>query len=243
MIQSSTHKHRPGSRAGFTLVELLVVVAIIAILAAITFTVSSRLRTRAESANAFNNIRQSGMILLGDAQEKNNRLEFFSGGGSGGFNIRAYNIVRAYNNIGPTRWNNQPANLMEIMHWNHKRVAPNNFHWNCFAVNFTNVEDFGVSWRVENGRPDGSNARVLAVPSILRPSAYPLLVDSSTANGEEIFRVGIVATELPALRNDGKCHAFFIDGSARPLDRAGLKAAGFRTAYDTSESPPKLINL
>jgi hypothetical protein len=76
-----------------------------------------------------------------------------------------------------------------------------------------------------------------------RLSAYPLLVDSSTATGSEIFRVGIVQTELPALRNAGKCHAFFLDGSARPLSENELKAAGFRAAYDTSKSPPKLINL
>jgi prepilin-type N-terminal cleavage/methylation domain-containing protein len=230
-------------RPGFTLVELLVVIAILAVLAAITFAVSTKLRARAEATKAFNHIRQSGMILLSDAQDKNNRLEFFSGGGSGGFEIRAYNIVRAYMGIERGRWNNQPANLIEMMHWNHKRVAPNNFHWNCFAVNFTNVSDFDVRWRIDNGRDDGSNARMLPVSTVGRLSAYPLLLDSSMADGSEIFRVGIVQTELPALRNAGKCHAFFLDGSARSLDEAGLKAAGFRTAYDTSETPPRLINL
>lgn len=231
------------NRAGFTLVELLVVIAIIAVLAAITFAVSTKLRARAESVKAFSNIRQSGMILLSDAQEKNNRLAFFSGGASGGFDIRAYNIVRSHMKYERNRWNNQPANLIEIMHWNHKRVPPVNFHWNCYAVNFTDVIQFDIRWRVNNGQQDGSNARVLAISTVARPSAYPILVDSSTANGSEIFRVGIVQTELPALRNAGKCHAFFLDGSARPLDQAGLKAAGFRTAYDTSKSPPKLINL
>lgn len=230
-------------RAGFTLVELLVVIAIIAVLAAITFAVSTKLRARAESVKAFSSIRQSGMILLSDAQEKNNRLEFFSGGSSGGFDIRAYNIIRSHMKYEPGRWNNQPANLLEIMHWNHKRLPPVNFHWNCYAVNFTDVSRFDIRWRVDNGRPDSSNARVLALSTVDRPSAYPILVDSSTANGSEIFRVGIVQTELPALRNAGKCHAFFLDGSARPLDQASLKAAGFRTAYDTSKSLPKLINL
>jgi len=231
------------NRTGFTLVELLVVIAIIIVLASITFTVSTKLRSRAESAKAFSNIRQSGMILLSDAQEKNNRLEFFSGGSSGGFDIRAYNIIRSQMKYDPSQWNNKPANLIEIMHWNHKRVPPVNFHWNSYAVNFTDVSRFDIRWRIDNGRQDGSNARVLALPTVSRPSAYPVLVDSATANGSEIFRVGIVQTELPALRNAGKCHAFFLDGSARPLDQAGLKAAGFRTAYDTSKSPPKLINL
>jgi hypothetical protein len=105
------------------------------------------------------------------------------------------------------------------------------------------VPQFGVKWQVENNRPDSSNGRVLSIPTVQRPEAYPILLDSSTAAGKEIFRVGIVGTELPGLRNQGKAHAFFLDGSARALGRGDLKQAGFSTAYDNSTSPPKLINL
>jgi prepilin-type N-terminal cleavage/methylation domain-containing protein len=238
-----THKKRAFRRSGFTLVEQLVVITIIVSLAAIIINVTYRLRARAESVNAFNHIRQSGMILLGNAQENNSRLELFAGGATGGFEIRAYNIVRANLGFDFTRWNNQQVNRANIMHWNPKKVKPTNFHWNCFAVNFTDMPDFGVRWRVDNGRPDGSNVRMLAIPTVDRPSAFPLLMDSSAADGSEIFRIGIAQTELPALRNAGKCHAFFLDGSARQLDKVGLKTAGFRTAYDTSKSPPKLTNL
>ena len=235
---------RPATRRrGFSLVELLVVITIVIVLAAVTIGLTRRLQTRAESATAFNNLRQSGMILLSDAQEKNSRLEFFSGGASGGFDLRPYNIVRAYLGYDRSRWNSQPQNRIDIMHWNPTRVKPGDFHWNCYAVNFTSISRLGVTWQIDNGRPDGSNGRILSIPTVQRPEAYPILIDSSQADGREIFRVGVVATELPGLRNDGRAHAFFLDGSGRAMNKGDLKDAGFNSAYDNSTTPPKLIKL
>lgn len=241
-MKSHTSHSTPRS-AGFTLIELLVVITIIVVLAVISTGFIKRGISRAESAKAMSNLRQCGIILVTNALEKNNRLSLFSGGASGGFDERAYNIVREYLGFPQGTWNNQLQNRADIMHWNPKKLSPSNFHWQCYAVNFTDVPKFGVQWRVDNGRPDGSNGRVLSIPSVQRPEAYPILIDSSTAAGSEIFRVGIVGTELPGLRNQGKAHAYFLDGSARSLDRDDLRNAGFSTAYDNSKSPPSLINL
>lgn len=235
--------NRRARQTGFTLTEMLVAIVIIIVLATVTFAVTRKMIARAESATAMSNLRQSGTILFTSALEKNNRFSFFSGGASGGFDERAYNIVRAYLGNPQAAWNNQIQNRADIMHWNPKKVPPNNFHWNCFAVNFTDVRDFGVTWEVQNGRQDGSNGRVLYIPTVSRPESYPILIDSSTAAGKEIFRVGVVATELPGMRNDGKANAFFLDGSAKALDRQALKAAGFTKAYDNRTTPPVLINL
>jgi prepilin-type N-terminal cleavage/methylation domain-containing protein/prepilin-type processing-associated H-X9-DG protein len=51
------------TRRGFTLVELLVVVAIIAVLAAILFPVFSRAREKARQAHCMSNVRQLGMAV------------------------------------------------------------------------------------------------------------------------------------------------------------------------------------
>lgn len=234
---------KPRRSAGFTLVELLVVIMIIVVLAVITTGFIKRGMSRAESATAMSNLRQCGTILITRALEKNNRLSLFSGGASGSFDERTYNIIRDYFGNPKGTWNNQLQNRADLMHWNPKKLPPANFHWDCYAVNFTDVPRFGVGWQVDNGRPDGSNGRVLAISSVQRPESYPILLDSSTASGREIFRVGIVGTELPGLRNQGKANAFFLDGSAKSLDKDDLRKAGFSKAYDNSKSPPSLINL
>lgn len=229
--------------AGFTLVELLVVIGIVVLLAGLALTMVNRSMARARSANAMSNLRQCGMILLSDASEKGDRLNFFSGGASGGFDLRPYNMVRAFLGKPQGEWNNLLQNRIDVMHWDPKRVPPKNFHWNCYAVNFTQMLDWGVEWKIENGRADGSNGRVLQLSKVIRPESYPILMDGSTSDGSEIFRVGIVANEMPGLRNQGKAHAFMLDGSGSSLDRKGLRDAGFNRAYDNSTDPPRSITL
>ncbi len=59
------------SRSGFTLVELLVVIVIIAVLAAVTFTVTKRVKDQAIAATDSGKFRQVGVALSSIAQENN----------------------------------------------------------------------------------------------------------------------------------------------------------------------------
>lgn len=61
-------------RAAFTLIEILVVIAIIALLAAILFPVFSRAREKARSATCMSNERQIAMALLQYSQDNNRRF-------------------------------------------------------------------------------------------------------------------------------------------------------------------------
>ncbi len=79
--------------------------------------------------------------------------------------------------------------------------------------------------------------------SVLRPDAYPFLIDSSTSAGDEIFRILESNGDCVGLRNSGKANALFLDGSARSLGRPELKKAGFTKAYDNRTRPPRLIPL
>ena len=228
-------------RRGFSLIEILVVITIIIVLAGVIMVMTGRIKDRAMAATRLANMRQSGMLLLGKAAEMGGRCSYFYGG-SGGFDFRPYLMVRGELGIATD------ANyICEIMHWDIKRLPPTaNPHWNCYAVNFTDVPVLGAKWKNEtlvdwNNR--SSNVKSLSVASITRPEAYPLLIDSSEAGGQEIFRIQEGAGNLVGLRNSGKANAFMFEGSARSMDKADLKKSGFSKAYDNSTTPPKSITL
>lgn len=65
---------RPGSSSGFTLVELLVVVAILAVLVALSFVVLQRSRIAGSAATMTNNFRQIGTAIVSYAQDHNDYL-------------------------------------------------------------------------------------------------------------------------------------------------------------------------
>lgn len=59
---------------GFTLVELLVVILIVVVLAALTFTGVTRMRQGARTATCMSNVKQVGMALLMHAGDNGNKL-------------------------------------------------------------------------------------------------------------------------------------------------------------------------
>lgn len=63
MKRTIYHAARSGERAGFTLVELLIVIAILASLAALLFPVLTQARSSARKAVSISNLRQCGMSL------------------------------------------------------------------------------------------------------------------------------------------------------------------------------------
>jgi len=63
-----------GRSSGFTLVELLIVIAIVAVLAALSFMVVTKTKSTARSAVCASNIRQVGMAMLEYAYDNQNKL-------------------------------------------------------------------------------------------------------------------------------------------------------------------------
>jgi prepilin-type N-terminal cleavage/methylation domain-containing protein len=69
-----THKKFRKSNAAFTMVELLVVVAIIAVLASLLFSLASRMRNKASSAISTSNLRQIGTAIASYTSDNNSTL-------------------------------------------------------------------------------------------------------------------------------------------------------------------------
>jgi prepilin-type N-terminal cleavage/methylation domain-containing protein len=70
----STGKNWPADGPGFTLTEVLVVVAILAVLAAISFATISSMRTKADQMNTIGQMRHLAQATLGYAGEHGGQL-------------------------------------------------------------------------------------------------------------------------------------------------------------------------
>jgi prepilin-type N-terminal cleavage/methylation domain-containing protein len=232
----------PAFRRGFTLVELLVVILIVVVLAALSFTITRKVQQNAQATTRLSNIRQAGSMLLAMAAENNGRCSFFAGGNSG-WDYRHYLMIRK--ELGMTNNND----LVEILHWDSRKLPPALPHWNCRAVNFQNVsypDGTSTTWTqeaIKNNDGTTANVKSLSLASVAKPGSYPLLIDSSTAGGSEIFRINDSTGDWVGLRESGKAGAYLFDGSARLMDKDELKRAGFKKAYDNSKKPPVSITL
>lgn len=221
---------------------MLIAIAIIAVLAGGIFAIASKSREKARATVRLSSIREAGSSFLAVAAENNGRCAYF-GGGSGNFEYRPYLIIR--------NESLQKEGPMQIMHWDADKLPPNkgNEHWNCRAINFqdvTHTDGTSTKWTmqgVKDGAGRSGNLKTLSLAAVARPWSYPLVIDSSNAAGNEIFRINESAGECVGLRESGKANAFLFDGSARRMDRADLKKSGFTKAYDNSTKPPKPITL
>lgn len=250
-VKHCSQVKRRSARHGFTLVELLVVITIILVLAAIVISVTRKVQQSAQASNRLSDVRQAGSMLLNLATENNGRCSFFAGGNSA-WEYRPYLILLKELSLTNSKdYNKNETNRVEVLHWDMKKLPPLLPHWNCRAINFQNVtypDGTSNKWTQEQitNINDGTKANVksISLASVSMPGSYPLLIDSSSADGREVFRINEGGGDCVGLRESGgRASAFFFDGSARVMGKADLKKAGFTKAYDNSTTPPKSVTL
>lgn len=222
--------HRSASPSGFTLVELLVAIVIVALLSVSALAVARSAKARAQSAECLAQIRQCGSALLRDTVENHGHLRL-STDPSGDLINFPFGVIA--NQLEPELL--ETRGDLTLMHCP-TAPEPGEYHVNCYGVNFADSPYAGVTWV-----PEESGLMRLTLASVKYPGRFPLVMDSCNAKGEEEFQ--IVGSTRPGLRHLGKANAFFLDGSTRSLGPAELGRAGFTDAFDCEDSTLQLVAL
>jgi len=236
----SPREHR--RRSAFTLLELLTVIAILGILAAILVPVSGRMRAESKSVACANRLRQSGAALLMYAADHKNMINF-KAGGSGGADKLWPRLAADY--VLPS-WKSGPAerafDIFYCPDYHPFRHDPlhSTWQWDSYGGYFVNTTYAKKETIEEEG---GSSWSALKVSLANLPlSTYPMLMDSVGVDRKSqrmsiITHTGSTTSVAVHMRHSGKANAVFYDGHVEALDGPALKRIGFVRGYDRDLNP------
>ena len=200
-------KPSPHARSsGFTLAELLVVITIILILAALIMPAVKGVRERAQAAACAQNLRQIGVGLRLYIADNDGRFPdgtadvSWSGKGKCWYDAASINMGRQYN----------------FQTWSGDNTLPKSFgcpsgHGKAYFPNWPYSGDYAANLRLGN-QYDG----VTTLASVNHPSETPYVQDTVLQNqfGEWIFNAGSSKTAIEAFsdRHGGRGNILWVDG-------------------------------
>ncbi len=211
--------------AGFTLVELLVVVVIIAALAALAFTVGPKMMKRGQAAKSVQNMRQIGSMMGVYMVDSSNRLPAAKqviknpGGGTSDVHWHQLLLAQMYPDVDTGKFNdrtwwesNKPILRNPLMTASTKPLA--------FAPWFPGYAyNMGINYKVTGsydwGAAEGAPQTVgIPVSKIPEPARTPLIGTRSNwhYSGKELTN-----TEVKPFLVDGKLPVLFVDGHVETM--------------------------
>ena len=218
------------SSRGFTLTEVLIVILIIAVLAALMFPLIKNMRSRAESSKCTQHLHQIGIALNAYISENSGRFPdgtadvSWSGFGRCWYDAAAENLGREY------------------VPYHKGETLPAVFgcpagHGKAYEPAWPYTGDYAGNLRL--GNPQG----VLTLAAVNNPSATPYVQDTVRQNqfGEWIFAPGYSKTQAQsfAARHNGKGNILWVDGHVSSMaheaymDFANRPAHGNRFKFVT----------
>ena len=223
------HQFPSPTRRAFTLIELLTSIAVIAILASITFFVVGRARELAKRAHCSSNLRQIGLALNRYATESHGRLPDNTNSGAWAWDVR-YEIIER---LGP------PAELKDIAYCPAGNFPDTNLLWE-FKGGVNGVRAIGyvlllkgtptVAPQDINERIDARTIKLESGQTIqIEPSKRELAVDGTISFGYGNFTDvhGMAPTSHRANHIDGSKplggNVVFLDGHVEWRPFAAMK--------------------
>jgi len=247
------------SAQAFTLIEILVVIAIISILAAILFPVFAQAREKARATACLSNTKQIGLGLLQYVQDYDERVFFRSSTSSTPYNTRA-GVTVPSTASNPERWWNM---VMPYIKSNQVFTCPSDaaptpskdakglltikrsYIANAAAEDLTLAQvDNPVETIVIMDKWDENNAGVAVTDSWIEPQNGDFDPDAAPGDHSRMFKAGN--------RHQGRVNCVMFDGHAKALTSGTIQSskeytgcsliyqypiAGFETYNGPSSAP------
>lgn len=230
--QSGGARPLPARACGFSLLELLVVIVVVIFLAAIVFTATKAATRAANAAKAVSNLKQTGVLVMTYASDKNNRLPLAATSWESMTQGRItwfQGDLADYSGL-KIEWQ-KPHFLPEIFYdpsLKREREHP----WGSFGVNTSIVLD-ETACRLRYGHTQGIALTVIADPgrkviccSASAGSNSARFDSSWYFSGASFVQQGMSpGIEHPDPRNAGGAASLFADGHVEKLDVKSMDRA------------------
>ncbi len=232
---------RMAQNRAFTLIELLTVIAIIGILAAILIPVVSAVRDSARASRCIGNLRDLTLALNLFLEDNEGRIDVHSASGDGSEDVPHW--AQRLENDGFL--DNRAVTVCPSEHpysWEQIREeAPGRHNFRVYGMNMITTAPplVGGTDYAEAGSVVGAGHRLNA-NAVRDPSRYFTFVDSvmpgdydpynSPGNGSQRYQIrGWQPSGLDGIqmRHGGSANMAFLDGSVRTMGRQELRQIGF----------------
>lgn len=242
MLLASRFFRTKNSRRGLTVVELLVVVAILVILISLGFLAVKSVRESAQGAKCVGNLRQVMMVTQQYAVENNGRVLYYYYDETKTSGIESWWRLefRKREYLGKTGMDE--AAYCPSLPVN--KSAPSE----CYGMRAFNPPGEWPEGFINSNTLNDQNQRQVDIWIVLnriaRPSAYPLYADSANITATGVLRQWHRFSTNPAatgssyggvhLRHGRRANVAFLDGHVESLSPEGLKEHGILSGYDNA---------
>ncbi len=221
----SPQNFRRSSRRlrGFSLLELLFAIALLAALMVLLFAVSGRVRQAAQTTRCANQLRQVGVAMMGFAGDNQQTLYLAIEKFGAGTTVQWARYLAGLTDGQHNRGKSGPVYLADL----NAAVCP---IWSPMVYKATTSDTIGYTYGAASRDsddpystplPEGkTSTRVIRLATLDAPSSYWLLTDSLQASGQrQIYHIGSATAEDRGVhfRHGDRANALFADGHVRSM--------------------------